>query len=83
MVDKVKLDDLEAGILTVSPVLGKRHHSISEEEAVEMTKAVSINILVSSVKGAWDVSDELNRLFPDYQFDQAEAFLARVWNGKP
>lgn len=43
---------------------------------------VTIGILLSSTKGAWDVSDELNQLFPDYTFDKVENFLAKVWNGK-
>lgn len=42
-------------------------------------KAISISILLSSKKGAWDVSDELNRLFPDYKFNKIEEFLAKVW----
>lgn len=48
-----------------------------------MVKVVSIGILLSSMKGAWDVSDELNQMFPDYKFEKAEHFLTRVWYGKP
>ena len=48
-----------------------------------MFKMVKIGMLLSSAKGAWDVSDELNQLFPDYRFEDIESFLTRVWTGKP
>lgn len=48
-----------------------------------MATTVSIGILLSSSKGAWDVSNEVNHLFPEYQFDDMESFLARVWDGMP
>ncbi len=48
-----------------------------------MLKTVLIGMLLSSAKGAWDVSDEFNRLLPDYKFTQAEDFLTQVWEGKP
>ena len=37
----------------------------------------------SSLKGAWDISDEMNQLFPDYKFTPIEDFLTEVWSGKP
>lgn len=48
-----------------------------------MLKTVLIGTLISSVKGAWDVSDEINKLLPDFKFTQIEEFLAEVWEGKP
>jgi hypothetical protein len=63
--------------------LEKRHQAVSDEQYTSFVKTVSIGILLSSTKGAWDVSDELNQLFPDYKFDKMEDFLSRVWNGKP
>ncbi|KAK6376575.1 hypothetical protein LTS17_007170 [Exophiala oligosperma] len=81
-IEKVRLEDLEAGVLKTSWALGKRHHSISEEQANNVATTVSIGILLSSSKGAWDVSTELNQLFPEYEFDDMEGFLARVWDGK-
>jgi len=47
-----------------------------------MLKIVCIGILLSSTKGAWDVSDEMSALFPDHQFTQIEDFLRKVWGGK-
>jgi hypothetical protein len=48
-----------------------------------LLKGVLISTLLSSAKGAWDVSDDFNRLLPDYKFTRIEDFLAKVWEGKP
>jgi hypothetical protein len=48
-----------------------------------MLKTVLISTLLSSAKGAWDVSNAFNQLLPDYKFTQIDDFLARVWEGKP
>ena len=82
-VEKVKLEDLEAGKLETSWLLGERHKSLSEEQAAAIAKQVTVGMLLSSVKGAWDVSDGMSRLFPDYKFKGIEEFLAGVWGGKP
>jgi hypothetical protein len=79
----VKLKELEAGTLNTSWTVAKKHKAVSDEESLAFFKTVTIGFLLSSVKGAWDVSDELNRLFPDYEFEEIEAFLTKVWSGKP
>lgn len=48
-----------------------------------MSKIVVTGVFLSSLEGGWDVSDELNQLFPNYEFAKMEDFLAKVWNGKP
>jgi hypothetical protein len=82
-IEKVKLDDLEAGNLKTSWALEKRHQAVPEDQAASLVKAASIGILLSSAKGAWAVSDEFNQLFPDYKFTEIEDFLTKVWDGKP
>ncbi|KAJ9614316.1 hypothetical protein H2200_002452 [Cladophialophora chaetospira] len=82
-IDQVKSQDLEAGSLNTSWALEKRHQAVSEEQSSDFAKKVSIGILLSSIKGAWDVSDELNQLFPDHKFEKADHFLESVWKGKP
>ena len=78
----MKVEDLEAGELKTSWGLEARHHSVSEDQAAAFLKVVAIGFLLSSQKGAWDSSDEMNQLFPDYEFTQAESFLTNIWNGK-
>ena len=82
-IDKLKADDLKAGRLNASWGLEAVHHAVSPSDAAALLKMVSIGILLSSSKGAWDVSDELNKLFPDYNFVQAKDFLRMAWEGKP
>jgi len=85
-IDKVKLEDLEAGVLRTSWTLGKRHPSFTDDQAEALAvvlKTVLIGTLLSSAKGAWDVSDAFNKLLPSYEFTRIENFLANVWEGKP
>ncbi|RYP74625.1 hypothetical protein DL771_002891 [Monosporascus sp. 5C6A] len=82
-IDKVKVEDLEAGDLKTSWGLEAVHRAVSEDQASALLKAVSIGVLLSSAKGAWDISDEWNQLLPDYEFTRIEDFLAKTWKGKP
>ncbi|KAK0631165.1 NmrA-like family-domain-containing protein [Bombardia bombarda] len=77
-VETVKLHDLEAGRLNTSWTLEARHHSVSTQQETEMLKSVLVGVLVSTVKGGWDVSDEWNQLLPDYKFSGVEEFLEDV-----
>ncbi|KAI1409445.1 NAD(P)-binding protein [Hypoxylon sp. FL1857] len=81
-VDKVKVEDLEAGDLKTSWNIEAIHQAVSSDQASALLKAVSIGILLSSSKGAWDISDEMNQL-SGYEFTRIEDFLAKVWEGKP
>lgn len=77
------MEDLEVGTLKTSWALEKRHRAVSQELQIDLATQVTIGILLSSGKGAWDVSNELNELFPDYPFSGIEEFLTKVWIGKP
>lgn len=61
----------------------KQHIAIKEEELQNMAKQVVIGFLLSSLEGGWDVSGELNQMFPDYEFTKTEDFVSKVWGGKP
>lgn len=82
-IDKVKVADLEAGILKISWMPTEGHHSFDQEQAARIIKAAYIGILLSATKGAWDVSDDFNKLFPDFKFIQMDEFLTEHWTGKP
>ena len=77
------MEDLEAGILKTSWTIAKKHSAVSDEDALALFKTVTIGMLLSSVKGAWDVSDEVNKLFPELCFEEIESFLNNVWSRKP
>lgn len=78
----MKLEDLGTGVLQTSWALEKKHPAVTGEQSSAFLTKVPIGILLSSIKGAWDISDEFNQLFPDYKLDAMEEFLARVWDGK-
>lgn len=83
---KVRLEDLEAGSLDVPWTLSTRHPSFTDanvDQLANALKTVLIGTLLSSAKGAWDVSESFNRLFPDYKFTRIEDFLTKVWKGVP
>ncbi|KAI0206803.1 hypothetical protein F4808DRAFT_454721 [Astrocystis sublimbata] len=78
-VERMKLEDLEAGELKASWGLEAVHQAVSEDQAQALLKMVCIGTLLSSSKGAWDSSDEMNQLFPDHKFTPIEEFLSEVW----
>lgn len=82
-VTKVQVEDLEAGNLKSSWGLQAVHHAVPDDQAQALLKQVAIGFLLSSSKGAWDVSDDFNQMFPDYEFTSIEDFLTKVWEGKP
>lgn len=82
-VEKVKAEDLEAGELNASWSLEAVHQAVPDDQAQALLKMVCIGTLLSSSKGAWNSSDEMNLLFPEYEFTPVEEFLSRVWEGKP
>lgn len=82
-VTKVKVEDLEAGNLKSSWGLQAVHHAVPDDQAQALLKQVAIGFLLSSLKGAWNVSDDFNQIFPDYEFTSIEDFLTKVWEGKP
>lgn len=61
----------------------RSHSAIKESDVQNMAEKVVIGFLLSSLEGGWDVSDELNQAFPDYEFAKMEDFLSKVWDGKP
>lgn len=38
-------------------------------------------MMLAMGENAFAVSDEWNQRFPDYEFDAAEEFIAKVWTG--
>ncbi|EED19053.1 conserved hypothetical protein [Talaromyces stipitatus ATCC 10500] len=81
-VAKAKVEDLEAGELKTSWGLDAVHHSVPKDQSNDLLKQVSVGILLSCLKGAWDVSAEFNQTFPDYEFSSIEDFLRKTWEGK-
>jgi hypothetical protein len=43
------------------------------------SKNVTREYVKSLAAGGWSISDEWNRLLPDYKFISAEEYLSNVW----
>ncbi|TVY34530.1 hypothetical protein LSUB1_G005750 [Lachnellula subtilissima] len=56
--------------------------NIPLEQSEQFSKLVTKGSLLSGVSESWVVSDVWNRLFPDYEFKDAEEFLEEQWVGQ-
>lgn len=79
----MQLENLKAGNITVPWLFENLHASISKDQARYVTEQFVMGFLLSSLEGGWDVSGELNQMFPDYEFTKMEDFLSKIWGGKP
>lgn len=82
-IDKLDPEDLKAGQLKSSWAPTTTHSSIPDDQVEEVMAMIVSGLLMGISAGALSVSDEWNRLLPDYKFTQAEEFLAEAWKGKP
>lgn len=77
------MEDLEAGNLKTSWIPAFSHPSVPKEQHEAYAKVVVIGALLGAERGAYDVSDEWNRLLPHLKLTTIEDFLSNVWKGKP
>ncbi|KAE9378434.1 NAD(P)-binding protein [Stipitochalara longipes BDJ] len=56
--------------------------NLSAEQNAHFSKVILKGCLLSGVSRSWVVSDNWNRLLPDYKFTDAENFLEEHWAGK-
>lgn len=56
------------------------HRNIPEEYREDASKRILKEYLASIAGGGWSVSDEWNKLLPDFRFTSAEEYLNGVWN---
>lgn len=81
-IEKVKVGDLENGTWETSWVPKLDHPSIPPEQVDFLSKMMCSSLLLAIHDGALSVSDEWNRLLPEYQFIPIEEFLAEAWQDK-
>lgn len=81
-VQRLKYDDLVNGVWTASWSPKVEHPSISPEHAEAAAKIMMPKILLGIKDKGFVVSDEWNKLLPEYKFTQVEEFVERAWKGK-
>lgn len=80
------VEDLKAGELKSTWLPEVDHPSINGLDAAtkrQFSKHLTTKMLLNLTESAGVVSDEWNRIFPDYKFTTAEEFVTKVWAGKP
>ena len=81
-IERLKASDLQAGIAECSWLPTVDHSAVPREQAEALAPKLVAGMLLSISTGALNVTNEWNRLLPDYQFTQAEEFLTEVWCDK-
>ncbi|KAK2606326.1 hypothetical protein QQS21_003257 [Conoideocrella luteorostrata] len=74
----VEQSDLDNGVLNAKLPL-VQHPSIPEDQREAWSKPGWIGILTAVAKGAFAVTDEWNKLLPDYKFTSMETFITQTW----
>ena len=82
-IEKLKADDLRAGVAKCSWLPTVDHTGIPREQAEALAPMLVAGMLLGISAGALMVTDEWNRLLPDYRFVQAAEFLTEAWRDKP
>ncbi|KAH7371509.1 NmrA-like family protein-like protein [Pyrenochaeta sp. MPI-SDFR-AT-0127] len=82
-VEYVKGEDIEKGVLTSTWIPRMSHPVIPVESREAFSEQFIIMFFQGIRNGSWDVSDEFNQRYPDYNFISAEEYLSKAWKGKP
>ena len=81
-VERLKTGDLRAGVARPSWLPRADHPSFTPEESEALAASFTTGMLLGISVGGLNVSDEWNRLLPDYEFTTAEEFLVAAWRGR-
>jgi len=81
-ITSLKEEDVRMGNTQTSWAPIFKDPSLSPEQTEYFSKVILRGVLLSCICGSWIVSDEWNRLLPDYKFTDAEEFLGKQWAGK-
>ena len=82
-VERLKAHDLESGAWTASWIPKLDHPSIPPGQVDAFSRVIVAGVLLAISAKNFHISEEWNRLLPDYKFTQAEEFLTEVWRDKP
>ncbi|CAI6304622.1 unnamed protein product [Periconia digitata] len=81
-IERIPLFDLQKGEFESSWLPTLDHPAIPAEQRKGLAKGMVAGVLQAVRAGAFEVSDEWNKLLPDMKFTDAEEFLRGAWEGK-
>lgn len=76
------MEDLLAGELKTEHYPRLNLPSIPEDQVEAFSKTATIGVLISISNEVWNVSDEWNKLLPDYEFTKVQDYVEGVWGGR-
>jgi hypothetical protein len=82
LVEYVKSEDVEKGVLTASWVPQLSHPVIPVDQRSAFSKQFVLDFFRAMKKGCWDVGNEWNKEIPGLEVD-LEEYLRGAWEGKP
>ncbi|KAF2118003.1 NmrA-like family protein-like protein [Lophiotrema nucula] len=81
-IEKLKGEDILKGELKTSWIPTMSHPVIPQESREAFSKEFVVMFFTALLRGAWDVSDEFNKKYPDFKFQSAREYLTKAWEGK-
>ncbi|RBQ72549.1 hypothetical protein FVER14953_13271 [Fusarium verticillioides] len=78
-VEKLSDEDLKTRNVTTSWYPVVKHHSLPIEMREPVSQGLLVETMASLKRGVWTVSDEWNKLLPDFEFTSAESYLKGIW----
>ncbi|EMR63904.1 putative -like family protein [Eutypa lata UCREL1] len=82
-IEWLKLEEAEADVHNAKDLANAVDLHAASPEQVQAFLGVALkSILIGMHRGAYDVTDEWNRLLPEYEFTRVEDFVKKVWGGK-
>ncbi|KAL6354237.1 hypothetical protein LRP88_12571 [Fusarium phalaenopsidis] len=80
-IEWLKMEDLAAGELKTDNYPRIDLPSTPKDQVEAFSKMAVMGVLIAMTRGVWTVSDEWNKIFPDYKFTGVEELLKEVWKG--
>ncbi|KAL5089080.1 hypothetical protein Trisim1_005937 [Trichoderma cf. simile WF8] len=81
-VETIKSVQARAGRLTATWHPKMEHPTVPEELRESSAKIFTAKTIVSVYQGSWEVSDEWNKIYPDYKFTTIQEFVEKWWASK-
>ncbi|KIL87120.1 hypothetical protein FAVG1_09674 [Fusarium avenaceum] len=79
-IEKISNEALETRNVATSWYPVVEHHGVPEEMREQISKGVLVEYVAGLKRGVWTVSDEWNKLLPDFEFTSAESYLKGIWS---
>lgn len=81
-ITELRVEDVKGDTYSTPWIPQFNDPAVPVEQRAAFSRIILRGCLLSGVCKSWVVSDEWNRLLPDYKFTGVETFLEKSWEGK-